>query len=171
MNVLITGKPGVGKTTLIQKIVSKLDLFCQGFYTREIKQNQGQRSGFEIVTLDGQIAVLAHTEYLSRYRVGKYFVNIDNINHVIVPCIESAIEQAQLIIIDEIGKMELLSPQFQRSITRALDCTKPVLGTITISGIPIIKQIKSRQDVYLVTLKRDNHREVYQLIIDLLTEK
>jgi len=170
MNILITGKPGVGKTTLIQKIVTKSGLLYQGFYTREIRQTVEKRVGFEIVTFDGRTALLAHSGYLTPYRVGKYFVNIDNINRVIVPCLEDAIEHAQLIIIDEIGKMELLSPYFRKSILKALACPKPVLGTITLAKMPIVNKIKSRTDVYLLDLKRNNQKEIYQLIMDLLTE-
>ena len=74
MNILITGKPGVGKTTLIQKIVEKVDLSCQGFYTREIRDHQENRIGFEIVTLDRKTALLAHVDHLTPHRLGKYFV-------------------------------------------------------------------------------------------------
>ncbi len=171
MNILITGKPGVGKTTLIQKIVSKMGLVCQGFYTREIRRNNEERVGFEIVTVDGKNALLAHSGHLTPYRVGKYFVNVDNINRLIVPCLEDAIEHAQIIIIDEIGKMELISPFFQRSVLNALASPKPVLGTITYAKLPIVKRIKSRSDVILLKLQQNNRKEIYQLIIDLLTEK
>jgi len=171
MNVLITGKPGVGKTTLIQKVVAKLGFTCQGFYTREIRQNKNKRVGFEIVTLDGRTSLLAHSDSLTPFRVGKYFVHIDNINRMIVPCLTDAIEKAQLIIIDEIGRMELLSPQFQKSVFQALVCPKPVLGTITFAQIPAVINIKKRSDVFLIELKRENRKQIYQLIIDLLTEK
>jgi nucleoside-triphosphatase len=171
MNILITGKPGVGKTTLIQKIVEKVELSCQGFYTREIRDQQENRVGFEIITLDGTTALLAHVEHLTPHRLGKYFVNVDNINRVIVPCIEHAIDQAQVIIIDEIGKMELFSSLFRKSVLKALASPKKVLGTITMAKLPITKKIKSRPDVILVKLKRDNQKEVYQYILDLLIEK
>jgi nucleoside-triphosphatase len=170
MNILITGKPGVGKTTLIQKIAEKVDLSSQGFYTREIRDDQENRVGFEIITLDGKTALLAHVEHLTPHRLGKYFVNLDNINRVIVPCIEHAIDQAQVIIIDEIGKMELFSPQFQQVVLQALASSKKVLGTITLANLAFIKQIKSRPDVMLVKLRQDNRKEVYQYIVDLLAE-
>jgi nucleoside-triphosphatase len=168
MNILITGKPGVGKTTLIQKVVEKVDLSCQGFYTREIRVNEASRVGFEIVTLDGKTALLAHIDHLTPHRLGKYFVNVDNINRVIVPCIENAIKQADLIIIDEIGKMELFSPRFRQAVLKALASPKKVLGTITLASVPIVKKIKSRPDVILVELRRHNQKEVYQYIVDCL---
>ena len=168
MNILITGKPGVGKTTLIQKVVEKIELSCQGFYTREIRSNANRRLGFEIVTLDGKIALLAHVDHLTPHRLGKYFVNVDNINRVIVPCIENAIEQAELIIIDEIGKMELFSSLFRQVVFKALASPKKVLGTVTMANLLFVKKIKSRPDVILVELRRDNQREVYQYIVDSL---
>lgn len=171
MNILITGKPGVGKTTLIHKVLKKFDLICQGFYTREIRTGAGNRIGFEIVTSDGKTAVLAHSQKLTPYKVGKYFVNLDNVHHIIVPCIENAMANAQLIIIDEIGKMELLSSDFQKSVLNALNSPNHVLATITMAEMPIVKKIKSRTDVFLIPLKRDNHKEIFQLVIDLLTEK
>ena len=170
MNILITGKPGGGKTTLIQKIVAKIALSCQGFYTREIRDNQENRLGFEIITLDGKTALLAHVDQLTSHRLGKYFVNVNNINRVIVPCIENAIDQAQVIIIDEIGKMELFSPQFQQVVLQALASPKKVLGTITMANLPFIKKIKSRPDVMLVKLREDNRNEVHQCIVDFLVE-
>jgi len=170
MNILITGKPGVGKTTLIQNVVAKVKLSCQGFYTREIRIDQESRVGFEIVTLDGKTALLAHVDHLTPHRLGKYFVNVDNINHIIVPCIDNAIKQAQVIIIDEIGRMELFSPQFQQIMLKALDSPKSVLGTITLANLPFVKKIKARPDVILVGLRHDNRQEVYRYIVDLLTK-
>ncbi len=171
MNILITGKPGIGKTTLIQKVVEKIKLPCQGFYTREIRDHQENRVGFEIITLDGKTALLAHEHHLTPHRIGKYFVNVDNINRVIVQCIEQAIEQAQVVIIDEIGKMELFSPLFQQAVLKALVSPKKVLGTITIANLPVIKKIKSRPDVMLINLQRNNQKEAYQYIVDFLAEK
>jgi len=170
MTILITGKPGVGKTTLIQKVMQKVELSCQGFYTQEIRSTDS-RLGFEIVTLDGKIALLAHVDHLTPYRLGKYFVNMNNINRVIVPCIENAIEQAELILIDEIGKMELLSALFQKVVLKAVASPKKVLGTITMANLPIVKKIQSQPDVILVKLKSDNRTEIYHYILDLLVEK
>lgn len=169
MNILITGKPGVGKTTLIQSVVAKVKLSCQGFYTRELRINSKNRVGFEIVTLDGKKALLAHVDHLTPHRLGKYFVNVDNINRVIVPCLEQAIAQAQVIIIDEIGKMELFSPLFRQAVLKALAAPKSVLGTITLAELPLIKAIKSRPDVIVVKLRPDNRKEIYHYLLDLLT--
>lgn len=169
MNILITGKPGVGKTTLIQKVVEKIELPFQGFYTRELRDNQDRRVGFEIVTLDGKTALLAHVGHLTPHRLGKYFVNVENINHVIVPHLEQSLERAQVIIIDEIGKMELFSPLFRQVVLKMLASPKKVLGTITMANLPIIKRIKSRSDVFLVELHQHNQREVFQFIVDSLT--
>ena len=126
---LLTGKPGVGKTTLIREALSQAKKTPGGFYTREIR-SQALRQGFEIVTLDGLTAVLAHVSFESPYRVSKYGVNVDNLNSVGVAAIRRAIKECDLIVIDEIGKMELLSLDFREAVLEALGSSRKVLGTI-----------------------------------------
>lgn len=165
MNLLITGQPGVGKTTLIQKVVAELGRRCRGFFTREIRDDRGGRRGFEIVTLDGKTALLAHVDRRTPLRLGKYFVQLENIDRVVVPCLEAAIAEAELIIIDEIGKMELFSRQFQQAVLQALDAPAPVLGSITQADLPFVRRIKSRPDVELITLQLNNRQQVYGEIL------
>ncbi|MDZ7336027.1 MAG: NTPase [candidate division KSB1 bacterium] len=165
MNLLITGQPGVGKTTLIQRVVAEVGRSCQGFYTQEIRSRSGGRVGFEIVTLDGRRALLAHVDRRTPQRVGRYFVQLENIDHVIVPCLEAAIASAELIVIDEIGKMELFSVQFQQVVLRALEAPQPVLGSITLADLPFVRRVKSRADVQLIALRPDNRELVYQEIL------
>ncbi len=165
MNILITGQPGVGKTTLIQKVVADLGRRCQGFYTREIQENRSGRVGFEIVTLDGKRSLLAHVARITPQRLGKYFVQLENIDRVIIPCLEEAIAGAELVVIDEIGKMELFSRGFQEVVLRALDAPVPVLGSITLADLPLVRQLKARPDVTILTLRPDNRQQLYQEIL------
>ena len=116
-NILLTGEPGIGKTTLIMKIVDLLrerGMTYQGFYTKE-QRVKGKREGFTIHTLpDMQTAYLAHISIDSKHFVGKYAVSIDNINHLAVPSIKLASPSTKhIVIIDEIGKMECISEDFQ----------------------------------------------------------
>jgi nucleoside-triphosphatase THEP1 len=83
-NILITGPPGCGKSTLIEKVVNRIEKPVTGFFTREIKE-EGRRVGFSINTLDGREGILAHQNIKSRFRVGKYGVNLKDIDSVAVP--------------------------------------------------------------------------------------
>jgi len=156
---LLTGKPGVGKTTLIREALSQAKKTPGGFYTREIR-SQALRQGFEIVTLDGLTAVLAHVSFESPYRVSKYGINVDNLNSVGVAAIRRAIKECDLIVIDEIGKMELLSLDFREAVLEALGSSRKVLGTIMLPPHPWADRIKKDSRVKLVQVSRSNHQQV-----------
>ena len=112
-NILLTGIPGVGKTTVIEKILSEISLKAGGFYTQELRRGK-MRMGFRIVTTDGEEGVLAHRDFKSKWRVGKYGVHIEEMERVGVASLDLALHERDLIVIDEIGKMELYSKQFQK---------------------------------------------------------
>ena len=73
--ILSTGDPGCGKTTLIQHVLAELSVPAGGFYTQEVREG-GTRKGFEIITLDGRRAILAHVNIRGPKKVGKYGVNL-----------------------------------------------------------------------------------------------
>jgi nucleoside-triphosphatase len=164
---LLTGSPGTGKTTVIRQAVAKSKAKAGGFYTKEIRIG-GARQGFRIVTLDGQDAVLAHVDKPVRYRVSKYGVDIQNLDSVGVTAINEAIEKSDLIVIDEIGKMELFSPHFREAVLKAVDSSKKVLGTIMLSPHPFADGIKHHPGVKVIELTRANHDEVLREILDWL---
>ncbi len=103
---LLTGRPGTGKTSLIKEAVARYRSRAGGFYTEEIR-SQGTRLGFKLVTLDGQEAVLSHVGIQSPYRVGKYGVDVGSLERVGVATLRQAVKERDLIVVDEIGKMEL----------------------------------------------------------------
>jgi len=159
-NLLLTGRPGIGKTTVIMKTLKMLDVPASGFYTRELRGPRG-RLGFEAVTLDGKRQTLAHINFRSRYRVSKYGVDVSGFEEAIVPSIDPPLNpEAELIIIDEIGKMECFSPHFREAVLRALDSNKPVLGTIAIRGDTFIESIKHRNDVEVIEVTASNRNEL-----------
>ncbi|GAH03288.1 unnamed protein product [marine sediment metagenome] len=102
---LLTGKPGTGKTSLIKQAIAGMRGKAGGFYTEEIRSG-GVREGFRLVTLDGQDAILAHIDIHSPYRVSKYGVDIDSLDRVGVSALNQAAKECDLIVVDEIGKME-----------------------------------------------------------------
>lgn len=154
-NILVTGRPGVGKTTLILRVLEGLKIDAGGFYTLELREG-GRRVGFELCTLGGRKGVLAHTAIKSPYRVGRYGVDLKSLEELGVEAITGAIRARSLIIIDEIGKMEVYSKKFREKVIEALDSSTPVLATIGPQPIPFLKRIKSRADVRLIEVTPDN---------------
>ena len=108
---LLTGRPGTGKTSLVKQAVAEMKGKAGGFYTEEIRSG-GARQGFRLVTLDGHSTILAHIDIHSPYRVSKYGVDIDSLDKVGVAALYKASRQCELVVIDEIGKMELFSDIF-----------------------------------------------------------
>jgi len=161
---LLTGIPGTGKTSLIKQAVAEIGGKAGGFYTEEIRNRQ-TREGFRLVTLDGQDAVLAHVDIHSRYRVSKYGVDIDSLEQVGVSALHRAAQQCDLVVIDEIGKMELFSADFREAVRQIIDGGKRVLGTIMLSPNPWADAIKLKPQVNLVTVTKANYRQVLEELL------
>ncbi|MEA3441208.1 MAG: NTPase [Chloroflexota bacterium] len=166
-NILLTGRPGSGKTTLIQKVVERYPDNAGGFYTREIRQS-GKRVGFEMITLDGQRGILAHVNTHSVYRVGKYGVDLTFLEDNGVGSLKGAIQDGLLVVIDEIGPMEIFSTVFQQAVLQALDSGSPVLATIVYRSNRFSDSIKSRSDVRLIEVRPDNRDVLIDRISNLL---
>jgi len=164
---LLTGRPGTGKTSLIKQAIAELKGKAGGFYTEEIR-SQGVRQGFRLVTLDGNTAVLAHIDFHSSHRVSKYGVDVESLDKVGVAAIDQAIQQCDLVVIDEIGKMELFSAQFREAVLRLLQSEKKLLGTIMLSPNPYADAIKRQPQVNLITVTRANHQPVLEELRDWL---
>jgi len=167
--LLLTGKPGTGKTALIKEALAGTKVKRGGFYTEEIRTG-GIRQGFRIVTLDGQEATLAHVGISSPYQISKYRVDTDSLNRVGVSVLRQALKESDLIVIDEIGKMELLSPQFKEAVTQAINSGKKVLGTIMLNPHPFADEIKRHPEVETLLVTRDNRRDVMRKVLNWLTE-
>jgi nucleoside-triphosphatase len=162
--LLLTGKPGTGKTSLVKEAVDRVRTKAGGFYTHDIRSG-GARQGFKIVTLDGKEAVLAHINISSAYQVSKYKVDIDSLNEVGVSALQQALKEDDLIVVDEIGKMELLSPQFQVVVLQAIESGKKVLGTIMLGPHPFADRIRCHPEVRTVLVSGVNHNEVLKQIL------
>lgn len=154
-NILVTGRPGVGKTTLIRRVLDALTVEAGGFYTHEIREG-GRRVGFAITDLRGASGILAHVDHPSGYRVGKYGVNREDLERIGVPAIRDAVAAARLIVMDEIGRMELFSPAFRDAVIEALDSSVPVLGTIQDRSNVFLDVVRGRDDVEIVRVDESN---------------
>jgi nucleoside-triphosphatase len=140
--LLLTGRPRTGKTTLIKAVTQQLGNRAGGFYTEEIL-GPGGRKGFRLITLDGRSVVMAHVDIRSRSKVGRYGVDVGALERVGVAALVAAIEQKPIVIIDEIGKMELFSPQFQSAVVRAVGSSKIVLASVMRGNHPWIAALQS----------------------------
>jgi nucleoside-triphosphatase len=157
--ILLTGRPGCGKTTLIKRVAKELALPAGGFYTEEMRE-AGTRVGFKLVTLDGEDAVFAHVDFKTRQRVGKYGLNLSTLEAVGVEAIREAVRARQLVVIDEIGPMELRSAIFGAAVSEALDNNVPILATIVARPLPFADQIKERSDVTVIEVRPDNREQL-----------
>jgi nucleoside-triphosphatase len=158
-NVLLTGNPGIGKTTLIKKVIEGFKGRKGGFYTEEIREN-GERVGFRIKTFRGKEGILAHVNEKTKSRVGKYGVNIKDLEKIAAKSIEEAIIESDLIIVDELGRMELYSPKFQEAVIRALNSQKPLLGSIQDRSNQFLDRIREREDVQIIRVSRENRESL-----------
>jgi nucleoside-triphosphatase len=157
--LLITGIPGIGKTTIVKKAFTSLSgLNIGGFYTEEIRINN-VRQGFELVTFQGKRLVMAHIDSDSAYRVGKYGVDVDAIDTAVAMTM-SEDRNTELFIIDEIGKMECFSDLFVKRMSSLLDSGKPVVATIALKGGGFISEVKNRAGVKLWEATKKNRNDM-----------
>jgi len=160
MNIFITGKPKVGKTTLVMEVIKELNLNVGGIITPEIRTNK--REGFRIVDLStGEEGILASVNQKSGPRVSKYRVNLKDLDRISKQAIEKAINEKDVIVIDEIGKMEFYSEIFKEEVEKALDSEKPVLAVLHRN---YVKDFKDRGEIF--ELKKGNYNEIKKAIIN-----
>ncbi|MCX7914392.1 MAG: NTPase [Thermodesulfovibrionales bacterium] len=167
--ILLTGAPGVGKTTIIKKIISQIDS-GEGFYTEEIRKNN-IRYGFRIITLNGEKGILAATDLKTPYKVGKYYVDVDLLDKIGVRAIENALfrDEISFIIIDEIGKMELFSQRFKSAVIASLNSPKILIATIMENSNQFADSIKRRADIKLLKVLPENRDQIpHEIIKDIV---
>lgn len=168
-HLLLTGKPRIGKTTLIQSIIEKLSndfpkFQLTGFITKEVRSH-GERVGFDLCTLDGQTGILARTFFpdkKERQRVGKYFVDLEDLEKLAIP---SLFKDADLIILDEIGKMELLSSYFKETIEILFKGNSLILGTISFYDTPETIKLKKLNQTKIIEVTHQNRDHLLETVI------
>lgn len=170
--ILLTGPPGIGKSTVIQQVVTRLEAQAGGFYTQEVRRAD-ERIGFEIVTIAGQTVTLATREstpaFAREASLGRYRVNLAAIDEVAIPALQSAMAQGQVIIIDEIGPMELFSSLFCQLVQQILDSNAPTTGTIVQRSHPFANRVKVHPRVQTIQVTLANRNELaaqlYQALV------
>ncbi len=157
-NLLLTGAPGCGKTTVLERVVEHLgDLCLAGFLTVELREH-GQRVGFEAVGLGGRRAILAHVRFRSSVSVGRYGVEPDRLIPLVGEELARPPGTVDAYLIDEIGKVECHCQQFVATMRKLLDGPVPILATIALRGGGFIAEVKNRPDVRTVEVTQANRQ-------------
>jgi len=152
-NILLTGRPGIGKTTVITRLADLLtNKTTAGFYTEEIREG-GQRQGFGATTFSGGSGVLSHVGLQSRHRVGRYGVDVAAFEQLVLPELG---RRCDVMLIDEIGKMECFSTRFVEAVRGLLDGPTPIVATVGAFGGGFIAEVKARSDAEVWQVTREN---------------
>jgi nucleoside-triphosphatase len=167
--LLMTGPPGVGKTTVVRRVAEKLDpAGLRGFYTEEIRQ-AGERRGFRLVGFDGTRRVIADVDFPKRYRVGKYGVDVEALGEA--AALLRPDPGARVYLIDEIGKMECLSPLLVAAMRALLAGGIPIVATVGARGAGFIAEVKKRPDSDLREITHANRDELPTRVLAWLAGK
>lgn len=170
--ILLTGLPGCGKTTLIKRVVNRLSTDIYGFFTSEIKE-KGKRVGFSIETFSAphKRGVLSHVNIRSKYRIGKYGVDIEAFERIAIPELSAGMKQGSLIVIDEIGKMELFSARFKDITEKIFKSDIDILATIYYKRHPFCDKLKTCPGVDLITVSKGNRDKLGGQITQVLSNR
>ena len=167
--ILLTGLPGCGKTTAVMKVIADMDRRkIAGFYTEEIRKD-GVRKGFRWMRLDGVSGILSHVDIKSPAKVGKYGVDVAGFEKSVVPILDIEQVDAELFVLDEIGKMECLSDKFVAAAHGLFASDRSVLATVARKGSGLIYEVKNHPETRLYNLTRQNRAEVIAEISEMLT--
>jgi nucleoside-triphosphatase len=164
---LLTGKPRVGKSTAITRIINRIgpENFG-GFYTEEVR-NSTNRIGFNCVTLCGESQRIASVESKSSLRVGRYGVEIDTFESIALKAVRQSLNTKKIIVIDEIGFMQMLSIPFQELIHEIVSSSQHIiLGTICLDRHPQIDKIKELPGIKLYMMHEENRDLTTEVIVN-----
>jgi nucleoside-triphosphatase len=167
--LLLTGNPGVGKTSVLLRTVQSLKAegySIGGMISREVRSD-GVRVGFEILDLaSNRRGWLAHVDQKMGPKVGRYGVNMEGLEGLGVSVIAEAAEKLDVVAIDEIGPMELFSEKFKEAVKKAVDSGKLVVGVVHWKARDkLIDDVKKRQDVKLHVVTYENRDNLHKAIV------
>lgn len=160
LRVFLTGAPGVGKSTLVRKVAEMIRqrrVKVGGMTSGDLRFGTA-RVGFEIRNLlTGETGVLAHVSQAAGPRIGRYRVRSEDLDRIGAGAILSAIKGADLILVDEVGPMELTSVRFKDAVEAALASGKSVLGTVHRNAQdPLVRRIKSTPSIEVIEITHEN---------------
>jgi len=172
--LFLTGAPGVGKTTVLLKTVEKLKMRgCRvgGMISREVRSG-GERVGFELLdVMSGNRGWLARVDGKEGTRVGKYRVSLEDVDGVGVEAVLDAVEGADVVVIDEVGPMELCSERFRVAVERAVESWRIVVGVVHWKARDkLIDEVKRREDAEIVEVTSENREGLPRILFDKVVE-
>ena len=166
MKIFLTGNPRCGKSTILMKIIDILKgkgLKVRGFITPEIRVRE-DRIGFKVVDIhSNDEGILASINQKTGPRVGRYRVNLDGFERVALKALNFAVKDCDIVCIDELGTMELLSQKFKEKIKKILELEKPVIVTLHRN---LVNKYKNYGKIIYIT--PENREKMPERIIDLL---
>ncbi len=162
MKVFISGRPSVGKTTLVKKLITSFsNKKIVGIITEQILE-QGRRVGFVVLGISSnKKSILAHKKKKSGIRFGSYWLHLRNLDFIVSYELKN-LANCELIVIDEIGKMEMQSHTFKFFLEKALSSGKPLVATVHRDYFNLYKKLGK---AYWLT--RENFEKVYEEISNL----
>ena len=168
--LLLTGSPGVGKTTVLTKAVSILKekgYSVGGMISREVRES-GVRVGFEIIDLSSEKrGWLAHVNQKTGPQVGKYRVNLEDLENIGAQAINYAVENCDVVAIDEVGPMELFSEKFKDATRKALESTKIVIAVVHWKAQDkLISDAKNMKEAETFTVTTENRDKLSEIIAE-----
>ena len=161
LRIAVTGSPGVGKSTLVLKVVQESKVKAGGMLARD-KRVKDRRVGFEILDLGSGATGMLADETGTGPQLGKYKVRMDDLENVGAKAIEDALK-SDLIVVDEVGPMELSSRRFVAAVEKAITSDKPMLVVLHEWSQHIIAR-KIRKSFKVITATRDNRDQLVKEI-------
>ncbi|XP_073843494.1 cancer-related nucleoside-triphosphatase homolog [Musca autumnalis] len=174
--VLLSGLPGVGKTTLIRKVCQELlekhNINCDGFYTEEVRDSNRQRIGFDVITItDNKSSKLARTDANIKCPfVGKYAVFVKEFEDLALPLLRQS-KTLQLLVMDEIGKMELKSKRFESAVYNCVEVGATIFATVPFEmrqPLPLVEKLKTHPKAKTIVVTKENRNHLQNEIVDIL---
>lgn len=162
LNFFITGLPKSGKTTILSRIVEELKahgLRVGGFISPE-ETEHGTRTGFYVQDIDtGEIGLLADVN-ANGPKVSKYHVDVKSFEGVALPSLRR-FNSYDVIIIDEIGRMELKSQKFSDALDTVLESTTPLIASLHSDFVD-----RYSQSGEVIFLEYNNREAAYRELVD-----
>jgi len=166
MKILLTGKPGIGKSTILKKVAGDLKMPKYGVVAEEIRNDEGRRIGFKAVAFDGRNSIFAHkSAFKTEFAVGEYYVDVKAINDFVVLELKRGLNKDNSVVfIDEIGRMQSLSAEFLKMIRELFSSRSNLLATIVLDDEPWSLEFKKHSDAILVEVTGENREHLAEAL-------